>query len=331
MIGIVAIGRNEGERLKACLQSLALTSCPIVYVDSGSTDGSVEFAKSLDIDVIELDMTHPFTMSRGRNAGWRQLLDRYPETAYIQFIDGDCVMQKYWLSHAILELDRNKSLGAVSGRRREKSPEKSIYNLLADMEWNTPTGNVLAVPGDMMVRRDALTEVDGFDETVIAAEDDEICNRLRIRGWGIARIAAEMSLHDMNMTSFSQWWRRSIRSGHGFAQVNSMHGRKPLYYFRREVYRSLIWGIIIPFLAIVFAYATSGISLLVALSFYAASLIRTCLWRYRRGDSLYASFLYAAFATLSKFAACIGMAKFWKRKFFRDGVALIEYKAPVRT
>ena len=40
-IGAVAIGRNEGERLINCLQSLKKDLKQIVYVDSGSTDGSL--------------------------------------------------------------------------------------------------------------------------------------------------------------------------------------------------------------------------------------------------------------------------------------------------
>jgi hypothetical protein len=41
-IGIVVIGRNEGDRLTRCLQSLQMENLPVIYVDSGSTDGSQE-------------------------------------------------------------------------------------------------------------------------------------------------------------------------------------------------------------------------------------------------------------------------------------------------
>jgi len=92
-VGVVVIGRNEGERLKRCLASvLAQHAGPVVYVDSGSSDGSVEYAKSVGIEVVDLDMTRPFTMARGRNAGFNYLLEHYPGCEFVQFVDGDCEM-----------------------------------------------------------------------------------------------------------------------------------------------------------------------------------------------------------------------------------------------
>jgi glycosyltransferase involved in cell wall biosynthesis len=68
-IGVVTIGRNEGDRLVKCLQSLKAQLPPdatIIYVDSKSTDDSIGRAKSLNIEVVELDMTIPFTAGRAR-------------------------------------------------------------------------------------------------------------------------------------------------------------------------------------------------------------------------------------------------------------------------
>ena len=46
-VGVVAIGRNEGARLRRCLTSLAGQCDRIIYVDSGSTDDSVAFARRI--------------------------------------------------------------------------------------------------------------------------------------------------------------------------------------------------------------------------------------------------------------------------------------------
>ena len=99
-IGFVAIGRNEGERLKLCLASLRRESPRVVYVDSGSTDGSAEFARSLGVEVVALDTTVTFTMSRARNAGWKTLLERWPETESVHFVDGDCELIEGWVAAA---------------------------------------------------------------------------------------------------------------------------------------------------------------------------------------------------------------------------------------
>ena len=63
-LGVVAIGRNEGERLRRCLNSVVGRGHTVVYVDSGSTDGSTELARELGADVVELDLSLPFTMAQ---------------------------------------------------------------------------------------------------------------------------------------------------------------------------------------------------------------------------------------------------------------------------
>ena len=83
-VGVVAIGRNEGERLRRCLQSLDPRAQPVVYVDSGSSDGSPKLARSMHVDGVDLDLDIPFTAARARNAGFEQLLKIAPEIEFVQ-------------------------------------------------------------------------------------------------------------------------------------------------------------------------------------------------------------------------------------------------------
>src|SRR3954471_4582955 len=138
-VGVVVIGRNEGERLKRCLRSLLDQGAgPIVYVDSGSIDDSVAFARSLGVVVVNLDTSIPFTMARGRNAGFDELQRRFPALRWVQFVDGDCEVRPDWIARARAAFVGRPELAAVCGRRRERHPEASLYNRLADMEWNAP-------------------------------------------------------------------------------------------------------------------------------------------------------------------------------------------------
>ncbi len=98
--GVVVIGRNEGERLKQCLNSAAGSECT-VYVDSGSTDGSVEWARDRGVEVVQLDMSRGFTAARARNAGFARLRELAPQQEYVQFVDGDCELRQEWPRHAI--------------------------------------------------------------------------------------------------------------------------------------------------------------------------------------------------------------------------------------
>ncbi|HTV21572.1 MAG TPA: glycosyltransferase family A protein, partial [Polyangiaceae bacterium] len=142
-VGVVVIGRNEGERLKRCLRSLLEQGAgPIVYVDSGSVDDSVAFSCSLGVIVVNLDTSIPFTMARGRNAGFQELSRRFPSLRWVQFVDGDCEVRPGWIARARETIQARPDVAAVCGRRRERHPDASIYNRLADMEWNAPTGEV---------------------------------------------------------------------------------------------------------------------------------------------------------------------------------------------
>lgn len=240
-LGIVVIGRNEGERLYRCLNAI-IGRCPvIVYVDSGSTDGSVALARSLGVEVVELDHSAPFSAARARNAGFERLRRLAPYGLFVQFVDGDCELDEAWLERGVRELESRDDLAVVCGRRRERFPDRSIYNRLADLEWDTPVGEAEACGGDAMMRVDAFEAVGGFDPTVTAGEEPELCGRLRRAGQVVLRVDAEMSRHDLGVTSFGPWWRRQIRSGYGSLDVTRRGGGTGP--FARQVRSVQIWTV----------------------------------------------------------------------------------------
>lgn len=321
MIGFVAIGRNEGERLKRCLVALRKEGGRVVYVDSGSTDGSVAAASSLGCETVALDANHPFTAARARNAGFERLKELWPETDLVMFIDGDCEIAPGFANAAAAALLEDPACGVVAGRVRERDRDRSVYARICDMEWTAPAGEARAVGGIFMTRASLFARVGGFDPAVIAAEDDEFCIRVRAAGFAIRRLAADMCVHESGMTRFSQWWRRAYRAGHAFAQVGSMHSG----YFAAERRRALLWGLALPFGAFAAAPVTGGASLL-ALLLYPASLLRTRANLIRGGAAAPDASLYAAFLTLSKFPNFLGIADYWRKRLLARPLGIVEYK-----
>lgn len=326
-IGIVAIGRNEGDRLKACLRSV-VDAGPVVYVDSGSSDGSQDFARSLGIEVATLAVPPAFTAARARNTGAALL----PETEYIQFVDGDCEVQPGWLAAGMAALDADPKLALVFGRRRERFPDASIYNALADDEWNVPVGEVGACGGDILIRRAALEQVGGYPDDMIAGEEPDMSMRLRAAGWTLKRIDAEMTLHDAAMLRFGQWWTRARRAGHAFAELAARHPDVRWPDWRAVCKRILIWGGLLPGLALLgllLAIFSSARWLVVPLLLIAGWCLNVGRLYIRRLDDglpprlAQASALYLM---LGKFPEFLGLATYRLNRLRGRRAALIEYK-----
>jgi glycosyltransferase involved in cell wall biosynthesis len=328
-LGVVAIGRNEGERLRRCLTSVVGRGLTLVYVDSGSTDGSLELARGLGVEVVELDLSRPFSAARARNEGLERLVSIDPKVRFVQFVDGDCEVADDWLDRSSRVLDEQPDVAVVCGRRRERYPEQTIYNHLADLEWDSLVGEAKACGGDALMRVTAVRQVGGYNPAIIAAEDDEVCLRMRGRGWRVLRIDADMTLHDMAMTRFGQWWKRSVRTGHAYAEGSSMYGRTAERHFVRQTRSTIFWGIVAPLLGLGLAWPTWGASLLLLAGGY--------LFLYRRTRRYYAvqrgwapsdARFYAFWIVLAKLPHAAGLTRYWIGRLFGKRCPVIDYRGP---
>ncbi|HAX76126.1 MAG TPA: glycosyltransferase [Cyanobacteria bacterium UBA11372] len=326
-IGVVVIGRNEGSRLIRSLESVVDKSRPVVYVDSGSTDGSCQVARDRNVEVVELDMSVPFTAARARNAGFDRLREKYPEVEYVQFIDGDCEVVPGWIEAATETLDNSRDVVAVCGWRRERYPERSVYNRICDVEWRIgPVGEILCFGGDVMIRAAALAAVGGYNPKVIAAEDDELGVRLRQNGGKLRRIDQNSTLHDAEMHRLSQWWQRAKRCGYAYALVSHMHGALPERKFIKEVRDTWLWGAIFPLAALAMMLPTKGISL-IAFGRYPLSALRTIdKTRRRQGFSWKDSIAWGLSCAMSSFPQAFGAVKFHRDRLQNKQHEIIEYK-----
>tara|TARA_R110000787_G_scaffold104094_1_gene210818 strand:+ start:2176 stop:3186 length:1011 start_codon:yes stop_codon:yes gene_type:complete len=323
-IGAVVIGRNEGERLKQCLNSLSNELDYIVYVDSGSTDGSVEVAQSLGVIVVSLDMTQPFTAARARNAGLAKLVEISPNIDYVQFVDGDCEVWPAWLSQAKDFLDNHPDFAAVCGRRRERYPDASIYNELCDIEWDTPIGEAKACGGDALFRLTALQAVDGYRGDLIAGEEPEMCYRMRQVGWKIMRLDAEMTMHDAAMTRFGQWWKRNVRAGHAYAESYALHGHESEKFRKKETRSIVVWAVLIPLVIILLTIIEDDFISLWLI--YPLQIIRLAFQYKSKLDSFYLGLMYATSNVVSKWPQFTGIVAFLKNYAHGKKGNLIEYK-----
>src|SRR5271167_2170016 len=141
ILSIVVIGRNEGARLTRCLESVRAMDEPadgsveLIYVDSASTDNSVERALRLGAKVIQVNPGRPCA-SIGRNAGWRAVC-----APIVLFLDGDTMLEPHFVNES-LHLFEDPQVAVVFGDRREIDTAGSIYNRVLDLDWLSAPGEV---------------------------------------------------------------------------------------------------------------------------------------------------------------------------------------------
>ncbi len=309
-IAVVVIGRNEGQRLEESLRSIRQSSERIVYVDSGSTDGSPEAAERLGARVHRLSADRPFSAARGRNEGFALAAEIWPSVRYVQFVDGDCTLDPAWLAAGAAHLEEHEDVAVITGRNRERFPEASVYNALCDIEWDGPLGDQAACGGNAMYRAAPFAAAGGFDASVKAGEEPELCLRLRREGFRVVRIGHEMTVHDADMHRFGEWWKRAVRSGTAYCTGALMHGRGPERYNVRETLRAVIWGGVLPLLALVGLFAAPFVTLAIFV-LYGVKLLRIGL---RHRGRIERPFRYGAFMVLLNIAEFVGVTKCLARR-----------------
>jgi glycosyltransferase involved in cell wall biosynthesis len=320
-LGFVIIGRNEGTRLGRCLRAALSISQHVIYADSASTDGSPELAARLGVTVVALPADGQLSAARGRNAGYAELKNRFPECESVQFLDGDCILQPGWIEAALSFLQERSEVGVVCGRRFEAHPDASIYNALCDAEWNTPVGEATECGGDALVRTKAFDQVGGYRSTLRAGEEPEMTARMRAVGWKIWRIDVPMTEHDAKILSLGQWWRRTQRGGYGYAQAWEATKHLPERLYGRNLRSAMTWAFVIPLLVVVAAVAARMPLILLALPIlYAAQLTRIGI---RTRDSGRMRWIGAGLILLAKFPEAIGAMRYF---LSRGARTVPEYK-----
>ncbi len=319
-IAIIAIGRNEGERLKRGLASIAGAGIPIIYVDSGSSDNSLGIAREAGAHIVELDMSVPFSAARARNVGAEAALALSPVPQFLQFIDGDCAIAVGWLDAAQNYLNDNPSVVLVTGWREEIDRNATVYNAMCDVEWHRPAGEIEECGGDLMVRSNAHQAIGGYNPVVIAGEDIDYCLRLDTQGKRVL-LPVSMTHHDVAMTSFSQWWWRAMRAGHSYAHINDLYpGRS-----RREILRAFVYGLVLPIAAVTCLFVCR-LALLGVIALYGLSYIKTAAGLVKNGQPIGESLHHAIYLSLSKFPNLLGITTYYRRKLQRSDMEIIEYK-----
>lgn len=324
-LGVVVIGRNESARLHRTLESATQSGAPVVYVDSRSTDDSVAIARACGVEVVQMAAAAVPSAALARNLGFEHLTAQWPSVRFVQFVDGDCVLQDGWLTAAVAALESDDGVVAVCGYRHEEQPRKNVFHRVAHLEWQMgPVGEISDFAGDAVIRASALAEVGGYNPRVMAGEDTELSSRLTAAGGRILRLDVVSTVHDIAMTTVRQWWRRSQRGGYGAMQVAHLH-RTTDRLFVDHAQRALLWGAAAPAVAVL-ALRWTRLPLLLLGARFAVSGLRAARSIAPTVGSTTDRLAYGLSCSLSVVPGAIGALKYLAEAMRGSHPALIEYK-----
>jgi cellulose synthase/poly-beta-1,6-N-acetylglucosamine synthase-like glycosyltransferase len=328
-LSVVVIGRNEGQRLLRCIESVGSMSRPfgaieIIYVDSCSSDGSAGQVAALGAKVVEIK-TGKICAARARNAGWQ-----IASAPFILFLDGDTILDSDFPVKAMAEF-RNPEVMVVYGTRREINTHLSLYNKVMNLDWIEPAGIKESCGGDAIFRRCCLDETGGFNSELIAGEEPELCRRIIARGGVVSRLDAPMTGHDLGILTFRQYWKRAIRTGHAYAEVSSICRSAAHPFWQAESRKNVVNGLfyVVGFIAAVVASLVwrTWIGLAVFLFVVLARVIRTAYYFQYKSRSPLLLFLYGIHSHAQQIPILLGQLKYWRNARLRWSSEVIEYKA----
>lgn len=330
LLSVVVIGRNEGERLVRCLNSVLSAdtggyALEMIYVDSASVDGSPQRAQALGAKVLTVHPKRP-SAATGRNAGWKAASGEM-----VLFLDGDTVLAPDFIPAALRELAESTATAVVWGHRRELAPQDSIYNRVLDLDWIYVPGTTDFCGGDALFRRDALVRSGGYNDSLIAGEEPELCARLRTLGYCIRHIDASMTGHDLAMQHWQQYWRRAERAGHAYAEISMLLKDSTTRLWSREAKRNL-WhgGLMVAASASLIMLVLSGAWIAVSVMLISAvAIVLRSAWRSRwKSTQWFTLLVYGVHSHLQQVPILWGQLLY--RQALRRGQSrrLIEYKGP---
>lgn len=209
-IQIVVPVLNDVKRLRVCVLSLAkqLEVSRIIVVDNGSTDGSAELARSLNCQTI---------VQKGLKVG--ALRNRGVEMCsgeYIVFVDSDHEVTAGWLEAGVCILEQDRTIVAT-GAHYLPPPDGTwvqktwaIHRLRGedrgDVDW---LGS-----GNLFVRREDFLKVGGFNEELVAAEDVDLCHRLRTQlGGRIVHDSRTANIHHGEPKNLRVFFKKELWRG----------------------------------------------------------------------------------------------------------------------
>jgi glycosyltransferase involved in cell wall biosynthesis len=210
LVSFVVPVKNDAQRLRRCLSSIINNDYPrelieVIVVDNESTDDSPRAAR--EYGAIVLRSTSP-RVAELRNRGARAALG-----TIVAFADSDHEIDRQWIATAVAVLSRPDV--TATGAPYVTDPSANWVQLQYDglrARAEQQQDVTWLGSGNFAVKRTAFERVGGFDASLTACEDVDLCNRLRLAGHRIVSDPGLRSVHfgdpkTLKALFFGELWR----------------------------------------------------------------------------------------------------------------------------
>jgi glycosyltransferase involved in cell wall biosynthesis len=253
-ITMVVIGFNESRNLHQTFTAIKNMNYPthlveLIYIDSGSTDESVEIAKKY-CEKICIEPLWP-SAARNRNRG---LIES--KHSICHFLDGDIIIDPDYIWSAVSKLQEG-DVQAVFGYLEEKN-KKGLNKILLHDYSNRKPGYINAPGAGGTFIKKPLLEISAWDERIPRGEETEFGERFLQAGYKIWYLDKKMGIHDYGIAGLLGFLKKQIKEGMSAGQVLIIDGEGPFFSKTRQTIKNNfiihLLVILLIFTSIIFKY-----------------------------------------------------------------------------
>lgn len=226
-ISVVIPAYNAQNTIADCLEAVLAQSTrdplEIIVVDDGSADRTIEIVTAFSPRVKLVQQAHKGAAA-ARNAGTAAAAG-----SIILFVDADCEPVPTWAA-TLASVIR---AGADGAKGTYRTDQRSLTARFVQAEYESKYRHMSRFAArqhridfidtySAAYRRDALLDVGGFDEGIVAVEDQELSFRLAKRGYNL-QFAPEAVVYHTHADSPGKYFRKKFWIGYWKVRVAALH------------------------------------------------------------------------------------------------------------